>query len=290
MSTIILPDNRTLAYAEYGDPQGVPVFYFHGTPGSRISNSKDRTPAHLGVRIICTDRPGYGDSTFQQKRRLLDWPKDIGALADTLKIDTFPVIGVSGGGPHALACAYVMPERVKAVGVVSGVGPPGSFESMKDTPFWSWLAFTLGRYLPWPVWYRVFSRIYRDAAADPSKAIDHDRDSRTARDNEVFDRPDIRETCIRSDLEAFKHGLPAFAWDAWLITHPFGFKLEDINVPVHIWHGTEDNAIPMSMANYMEKKIPKSKLTICEGEGHTLVIPRWEEILTTVKQVSIEGL
>ncbi len=98
--TLTLRDGRTLGYAEYGDPRGTPVFLCHGTPGSRLDRHPDETIAtSLGVRLIVPDRPGYGLSSFQTGRSLLDWPADLDQLADSLGIGRFAVVGVSGGDP-----------------------------------------------------------------------------------------------------------------------------------------------------------------------------------------------
>ena len=281
-----LADGRTLGYAEYGDPHGTPVFFIHGSPGSRLFRPPDEVTKRLGVRLICAERPGYGDSTFQPNRRILDWSNDIVSLADALKLDSFAVIGHSGGGPHALACAYAMPERVKAAAIVAGAGPvdaPGATEGMTSL---NWFAFKFGQYLPWSVGYAITRRIFREVAADPTKAIDRDKDTRPLVDNEILDTPEIRELCIQSDLEAYRHGLLAFAWDVRLITRPWGLPWDEIKVPVHLWHGTADNSTTMAMARYMAQKIPNGKLTVCDGEGHMLLIPHWQEILNTLKQTS----
>lgn len=281
-----LPDDRDLGYAEYGDPHGIPVFFIHGTPGSRLFHPPDDVTKRLGVRLVCAERPGYGDSTFQPNRRLLDWAKDIASLADALKFDRFAVVGHSGGGPHTLACAHALPERITAAGIVAGAGPvntPGATDGMTAL---NRFAFKYGQYLPWLVSYAITRNVFREVAADPSKAIDRDRESRPPVDNEIMDTPEIRELCIRSDMESYRHGLLAFAWDIRLITRPWGFKLEEIKAPVHLWHGTEDNSTTLAMAHFMAEKIPNGKLTVCEGEGHMLLIPRWEEILTTVIQLS----
>src|SRR5215471_20729905 len=121
---ISLRDGRKLGYAEYGDPAGKPIFFFHGLPGSRLQRHPDGSIAiELGARIIAIDRPGYGLSDFQQGRTLLDWPDDVAQLADSLQIDQFAAIGLSGGGPYLLACAYSIPERINSATVVSGMGP-----------------------------------------------------------------------------------------------------------------------------------------------------------------------
>ncbi len=140
-----LPDGRELAYAEYGDVTGRPVFFFHGAPGSRLFHPPDDVTRGAGVRLICVDRPGYGGSTFQPDRRILDWPKDVAALADRLGLDAFAVTGHSAGSPHTLACAYCLPDRVKAAAILCGVGPVEAPGATENTTFLNALAFKIGR-------------------------------------------------------------------------------------------------------------------------------------------------
>lgn len=277
-----LPDGRELAYEEYGSPQGRPVFFFHGTPGSRIFRPPDEVTRRLGVRLLCVDRPGYGCSTFQPGRRILDWPEDIKKLADALEIPVFAVAGHSGGGPYALACAYRLRERVNAAAVLSGAGPvgaPGAAEGL--TPLHR-LAFALGRYMPWSLTRSLVWLFFRKAAADPATAIDTDARDRSAADDEVLKLPGVRENCIQSDIEAYRQGLTGFAWEVSLITRPWGFQLEEIQVPVHIWHGTADDFTTTRMARSLAERIPHSKISIYQDEGHMLLIPRWEEILSSL--------
>lgn len=131
---IKLPDGRSLAFSAYGDPGGNPILFFHGWPGARLQGRLTDQPAkRLGLRVIAPDRPGFGHSDFQRNRQILYWPDDVGHLADSLGIDKFSVIGLSGGAPYAFACAYKHPNRINSVGVVSGVGPsdvPGSDENI----------------------------------------------------------------------------------------------------------------------------------------------------------------
>lgn len=134
---IKLPDGRRLAYAEYGDANGRAVFLFHGLPGSRLSwGLLPGDPIPAGLRIIAPDRPGYGRSDSKPHRTLLDWAEDVEQLADGLGIAEFAIVGVSGGGPGALACAWKIPNRVTSVGIVSSPAPtdaPGVFEGMSKT-------------------------------------------------------------------------------------------------------------------------------------------------------------
>jgi pimeloyl-ACP methyl ester carboxylesterase len=278
-NTIIMKDGRTLGYAEYGVPRGRPVFFFHGTPGSRTFHPKDEITAQLGVRLITTDRPGYSQSTFQMNRRLLDWPGDVAQLADALGISRFAVIGHSGGGPHALACAYALPERITMAATLSGAGPietPGATADMMPI---NAFGFKFGRYFPWFFGRLLTKNIYHERITDPATAFDNDK-SRPPADQAIMDRPAIREMCINSEVDAFLHGSQGMAWDIRLITRPWGFSLEKIQVPVRLWHGTADNVTSICMARYMTEKIPLSQLTVCPDEGHMLLIPHWEEILT----------
>ncbi len=144
--TITLVDGRRLGWAEFGDPQGLPLFYFHGFPASRLEGKLIEAAAlRNGIRVIASDRPGYGISDFQPRRRLLDWPCDVKALADRLSIDRFMILGVSGGGPYALACAHAMAPRLRAVGVVCGLGPVFEPWARSSLPWPTRLGFGLAR-------------------------------------------------------------------------------------------------------------------------------------------------
>ena len=124
VSMVQLRDGRSLAWAEYGDPSGKPVLYFHGFPGSRIEPALGADDlARTEARLIAIDRPGFGGSTFQPGRRLLDWPNDVASFADSLALDRFACMGVSGGGPYVLACALRLGERLTRAAIVCGVGP-----------------------------------------------------------------------------------------------------------------------------------------------------------------------
>ena len=282
ISTIRLPSSRILAYAEYGDPRGAPLFLFHGAPGSRIFHPPDDITMRLGVRLICVDRPGYGGSTFQPGRRILDWPADIAHLADSLGLARFAVAGHSGGGPHTLACAYALPDRVRAAAVLSGAGPadaPGLTEGMTVL---NRLGFQFGRYVHWPVWRVLVWWFYRQKAANPTRALEENIGKRARADDEVLADPYARTNCIESETEGYRQGLRGFAWDARLLTRPWGFALGEIRVPVFLWHGTADDTTAIEMGRYMAKQIPNCRATFCEGEAHLLLFPHWEEILTAL--------
>jgi pimeloyl-ACP methyl ester carboxylesterase len=278
-----LPDGRQLAYAEYGDTAGRPVFFFHGAPGSRLFRPPEDVTRKMGIRLICVDRPGYGESTFQPKRKLLDWPKDVASLADAMGISEFQVVGHSAGSPHALACAYGLPERVRGAAVVCGVGPVDAPGATEETTFINRLGFQFGRYAPWPLVRGMVWVFFHKQVDDPAHAIDMDQRGRVPADDEVLKIPGVRENCIASDLEAYRQGIQGYAWDVNLIIRPWGFSLEQIRVPVGFWHGTADNFTSVHMARYMADKIPNAKAFIHDGEGHMLLIPHWGEILNDLR-------
>jgi pimeloyl-ACP methyl ester carboxylesterase len=123
-NNLSLSDGRKLGFAEFGEMQGKPVFYFHGFPGSRLeARLAEKISRDSHIRFIGIDRPGFGVSGFKPKRTLLDWPDDVIELADALGIDRFSTLGVSGGGPFAAACAHQIPDRLISVGIVCGMGP-----------------------------------------------------------------------------------------------------------------------------------------------------------------------
>jgi pimeloyl-ACP methyl ester carboxylesterase len=279
MSRITLNDGRTLGYEEFGLLNGSPLFFFHGSPGSRFFHPPDEITKQLGIHLVCIDRPGYGQSTFQSGRSLLDWPNDISSLADKLGIECFSVAGHSGGGPYVLSCAYALPKRIAAGVVVSGAGPINSPYSTRGMNLKNRFGLLIGGVLPWPLWRLLIWIFYHSRAKDPSSAIDRASGKRPQADEELIHQPSIRETCIFSEVEAFKPGLRGLAWDTRLLTRPWGFNLGEIRIPIHLWHGTADDQAPISMAKNLAKQISSSSIHILENEAHLSIFPHWEEIL-----------
>jgi pimeloyl-ACP methyl ester carboxylesterase len=279
MMEIKLSDNRILAYAEYGNPRGKPLFLFHGMPGSRVFHPTDEITSKLDVRLITVDRPGYGLSTFQPNRRIVDWPKDVAQLADHLEIDQFAVAGHSGGGPYAAACAYALPKRVTAAALICGAGPIDSAGAVEHMEGLYQFGFRFGRYFPWVFWQLLTWYFYRDGHRQPEKVMERDAATRPRADAELWKIDSIREVCYASTVEALRHGTKGYAWEARLLTRPWNLPLEKIRIPVTLWHGTRDRTTPIQMAKYLADQIPNSKLYICEKEAHLLIFPHWEEIL-----------
>lgn len=276
--TLWLRDGRSLGYAEYGTPDGEPGFYFHGHPGSRLeAQFADAAAADAGVRIIAIDRPGYGLSDFQPHRTILDWPRDVVDAADQLQLTRFSVLGASGGGPYALACAHEIPERITRVGVVSGVGPyaPGSTRGMR---WQNRIGFQLGA--RFPVLARLIMRsMERQLRRRPERTLDAIAQAMSAVDAEIVRRPEVREVLAADITEAFRQGSWGAALDVVLLGRPWGFPLEAIKSNVFLWQGDADTLVPRAMGRHMATRIPNCHATFFPGEGHLLVVNHMSEIV-----------
>lgn len=281
--TLRLDDGRLLGYAIYGDPEGRPVFYFHGFPGSRLeARLADGIAARLHVRLIALDRPGFGLSDFHPRRTILGWPDDVVTLADALGIRRFAAVGVSGGGPYAAACALRIPQRVSAVSIVCGLGPletPGSTDRMiRNNQF----TFFLGHRLPWLA--RIFFwRIVCQVRRDPEGMLGRMIGALPDPDKAVLAKPEVKTVLTDNVVEAFRSGSRGAACELLLLTRPWGFLLKDIAVRVNLWHGEQDVSVPPSMGRYQARAIPNCRAVFYAGEGHfSLVINHMEEILSGV--------
>jgi pimeloyl-ACP methyl ester carboxylesterase len=277
--TIRLQDDRLLAFSQYGDLNGKPVFFFHGTPGSRFFHPPDSITLKNGVRLITVDRPGYGQSTFQPDREILDWPKDILQLAENLKLQNFYLAGHSGGGPFVLACAKALQGRVISSTIVSSIGPVEVISRIKGFSTINRFGLIFGRHIPWWIWKKLILSLFHSRSQDPLEEIIRQKSNRPLVDNLLMNDPYIRNICVKSELEAFKPGLVGLAWDIRLLTRPWGFRLEDIKVPVWIWHGSDDNQVPLSMAKYIADQILSCTTRFISGEAHLMLFKYWEDIL-----------
>lgn len=280
--TIRLPDGRLLAYAEYGHPKGKPVFYFHGLPGSRLQPKlAGSAAARPGVRIIAFDRPGFGLSDFQPARKIGDWPADVTAAADSLGIDRFAVMGVSGGGPYAAACALMIPQRLTAAAIVSGIGPTGPPGATAGMRWQARLSILLASHSPRLARLLIW-RTARAARRNPARLLSHLTANASDADKAVLARPQVKAAMQEDLAEAFRRGGRGPAWEMVLYARPWGFRLEDISMEVLLWHGEKDLTVPPAMGRYQARAIPNCRATFCPTDGHFLIIDRREEIQTAL--------
>jgi pimeloyl-ACP methyl ester carboxylesterase len=278
--TIRLRDGRRLGFAEWGEPGGRPLLYFHGWPGSRVEGRLgDEAARGRGVRLIALDRPGMGLSDYQPRRTFVDWPNDVIQVAAALGLNRFAVLGISGGGPYAAACAWKLSEHLTGAGIVSCLAPldtPGAVAGMGRR---NRLSFQLVGRLA--ILRRVF---FAAMAASVSRSPDRllERGVEAAVDKKYLDRPDVRKILAGSLSEAFLSGSRGPAWEMGLYARPWGFRLEDIRAPVYLSHGEEDANAPVTMGRYLATVIPECQATYYPGEGHLHFVDRLPEILAAV--------
>ena len=274
---IKLGDGRLLGYAEYGSPEGQPIFYFHGFPSSRLDwqfFNDDKMLAELNVRVIAPDRPGYGLSDPKPGRKMIDWPEDVLELVDNLQIDEFAALGISGGGPYAASCAYGIGDRLVKSGIVCGMGPADS-PGMKDGASWT---------LPSkPSILRRFMLMLTSMGLqrDPDQFLSKSKETISKLDGQLLDQPELATIFINGMREAFRNGVGAANQEATLYTRPWGFNLGDITSEVYLWHGEQDLNVAVSVGHYVADAIPNCQATFLKEEGHfTLPYEHMHEILS----------
>jgi pimeloyl-ACP methyl ester carboxylesterase len=265
---ITLSDGRKLGFAEYGLPGAYPVFYFHGWPGSRLepqaTENREMPPA---ARIIAVDRPGYGLSDLQPKRTFSKWAGDVNELAARLHLKSFGVMGVSGGGPYALACAARLPEQVSVACVIAGMGPVDNPEALKGMVALNRWMLGLARTAPWLA--RTLVGFGLDRMQHSDEFLSPYITSRLPpSDKAVLQKQGIKEALVRNWHEAFRNGTEGALVDGALFAHRWDFSLSEIKVPVRLWHGEADIIVPGAMTRQIAAGIADCRATFLPDEGH----------------------
>jgi len=284
--SITLSDRRILGYAEYGDSNGYPIFYFHGGQESRLSSMfMDSTAKRLNIRIISPDRPGIGLSTFQVDRKFLDWGSDIAQLADSLEIKHYSIFGLSGGAPHVLACICNDSSRIENASIISGATPYNYTGTLKGM----WFPIKL---IHW------FARMKRDKHL--RKFIKNDFESlvnkpgkRMKQFQKLLPKPDKRLMInnpeygwdfIKGSIESYRQGIEGIVQEWKLYVSDWQMELNKIHFPITLWYGSEDKMAPTHRGNYYNKELPNSTLKLIANEGHfSLIRNHLEAILTDLK-------
>ena len=274
-----LRDGRRLAYTEWGDPDGVPIIHQHGMPGSRLEHEAEPDfYRSLAVRVITPDRPGYGLSDPHPHRGLLDWPSDVEELADSLGIHRFGITALSGGGIYALACAAVIPNRLIDV-VVTGCPAPMQRRGALDGMRFSTLAgIWLGREAPWllEAGATLLAGLIR---RHPRFFVEQANRDKPPADRRWLSMPSVAAGAVDTLREALRSGAWGYVQDIRVLAGRWGFALEDIRVPVQLWHGDQDTVIPLHHSQFLASVIPGASLRICRGEAHMLLWNHLAEIL-----------
>lgn len=284
---IAVGEGRQISFAEFGNPQGRAVFWLHGTPGARrqIPTEARTFAARKNIRLIGIDRPGIGSSTPYQYENVLGFTDDLRTVADTLGINRFAVIGLSGGGPYTLAAAAAMPDRVVMAAVLGGVAPligedgisSGLMELAKivrpvievaDTPI-RWVAGSLMKLIA----------PFGSPALDLYARISPDGD------RNLLSRPEFKAMFLDDLLNGSRRQLAAPFADIVVFARDWGFRLEDITVPVRWWHGDADHIVPYAHGQHAVARIADAEMYTLPGESHLAGLGVPEDILTKILEV-----
>jgi pimeloyl-ACP methyl ester carboxylesterase len=268
-SRITLADGRQLAYAEFGAAGGHPVLYFHGSPSSRLEPlliGDDRL-SRLGLRVIAPDRPGMGGSDFQPGRGFSDWPRDVSALADALGLGQFSALGNSGGGPYVGSCAARIPERLTSAVIVSGGWRMDWPEARDNMPFVNRLAMTLAGKAP-PVLRLLLKAMAATAGGEREKELAQLKKRVPAADYAAFAEPGRVEAFGQAMRECVRQGTKGAAWDMGLYVREFDFRMDEIKMPLKLFHGGRDANAPVALARRVASEVPSARLVIYEDEAH----------------------
>ena len=290
-------DGRSVTMESWGRPDGMPIFLLHGTPGCR-TGPRPRTSVlyRLGVRLICYDRPGYGMSGRHRGRTVADAAADVGAIADELGIDSFGVVGRSGGGPHALACAARLGERVQSTAVLVGLAP-------SDAEDLNWFDGMTGFNV------KEYTRADNGLAAveaklvalanqvrnDPESLLESLLPELTAPDRRVVDDVAIRRLLTETYAEALRDSADGWIDDVLAMRQPWEVDLSSITSPVLLWHGADDVFSPVEHTYWLARQIPTSIVKVQSGAAHfsaVEILPRvlaWVKGTRTSAELQVQG-
>lgn len=268
---------RTLETAEGGDPAGIPVVVHHGTPGAAVLHPDwEPLAAAAGLRLVTYSRPGYGRSTRDAGRNFASAAADTAALADALGIGRFLTWGYSGGGPHALACAALLPERVVAVAVLASVAPYGA----PGLDFMDGMAE--GNVEEFGLALEGGEQAIRPATDEQAAAV-------RSIDVEAFaesmapyvtpaDAEELRGPIAATLLRGFQHGT-SVSTDGWIdddlaAVAPWGFAVEQVRVPAMLWQGRLDAMVPFGHGRWLADRIPGVEAHLTDDDGHLSLLTR----------------
>ena len=289
-ATLTLPDGRSLAWYDLGDPEGVPLVYTTGTPSSGLGGAiYDAAAKRAGVRLLSVDKPGYGHSSYDPRRSLLRYADDVRVLVDHLGLGRFAVAGESGGGPHVLAKAYALADRVTVTVVLAGMGPGNEswvregMKPMNKRLFW------LAQRTPWLLRIAMAGMARSMSTEERRQAfVAKQLKAQPAADARVLENhPEVLELFGFGAAGAFREGGRGAAQELAVFARPWGFAIEDVRTHVELWHGTEDVNVPVAVAREVARRLPDCTAHIVEGAGHALAIEHVDEIFASVVAAAV---
>jgi pimeloyl-ACP methyl ester carboxylesterase len=270
---------RDVGIYEYGDPDGQPVIALHGTPASGAGFAwADGAALEHNVYLVAPDRPAIGYSTRVPLSCAADYASELTATADALGLDTFSILGYSGGAPYALATAHAAPQRVQAVAVVAGAGQVGEWATAHDFA-------PSDRRMTWLAQHhRALARAALTVANGtarfaPRIAVRSASAELSPRDREVMANFSSPQAALALFTQAFLRTADGVIDDYIITARPWGFPVEDVHVPVQIWHGTDDPLVPLAHGQALAARLPDARVRTWPGEGHLAIIPHISEVL-----------
>ncbi|MPY56894.1 alpha/beta fold hydrolase [Streptomyces spongiae] len=279
-------DERELVFNSWGDPQGHPVFLLHGTPGSHQGpRPRSMVLYQLGIHLIAYDRPGYGGSTRSPGRQVVDAAADVEDIADHLRIDEFSVVGRSGGGPHALACATKLSHRVRSAAVLVSLAPPDApgldwFEGMTESNVREYRNARENLTL-------LKSTLVQNAdamRADPMALLKNLDGEMPDVDRQVVADAGIRRMLHKNFMAGIKEGADGWIDDAVAFSIPWGFDPTEITVPTLLWHGEDDVFSPVEHFRWLARRIPRATVVLEPSAAHFAAVPVLPKVLGWLRE------
>jgi pimeloyl-ACP methyl ester carboxylesterase len=278
--TVPTPDGRVLMLELGGDPGGLPILAHNGTPNTRhLYGPWLEDAAQHGIRLIGYDRPGYGGSTPQPGRTVADCADDVRAIARALDIERMAVWGASGGGPHALACAALLPDLVAAAAAICSIAPYG----VPDLDYFAGMGQSNADDI------RLY---FSDPAAARAKSHQDRLDMLGTTAEQLTEGWEtllspVDAAAASGDLAAFLvHGFQdglATSDEGWWedgVAHlePWGFDFDAITIPVQVWHGRQDQFVPFQHGEWLAAHVPGVEAHLSESDGHVTLFHRIPEV------------
>jgi pimeloyl-ACP methyl ester carboxylesterase len=268
------PDGRTIRAFDGGDPEGAPFIFHHGTPlCGRLPARVVRDAAAHGLRVITYDRPGYGQSSRHPGLRVGSSALDTQAVADHFELGRFATAGESGGGPHVLAGAALLPDRVVAAAVVAGDAPFDAegldwFAGMGDLNIEERDVMEQGE--------EVYHAYLREQAAELAGSTPDELRQAMASLLSPVDGAALTGDVIThmhaTMIEALANGVEGWADESAAIYQPWGFDVSSIDLPVRIWHGEHDRFVPVGHGRWLAQHIPGARFDLRPDDGHVSLI------------------
>lgn len=287
--TFVLPDGRHLGFAAYGPETGFPVLGFHGIPGSRLQHlPDDGIFAEYPIRLMILDRPGVGLSTPCSLRPIRAWAEDVRHFCHGLQLEQVGVIGVSGGGPYALACARLLPELVRHISLVSALGPVSERLFANCLPFPLPGLFSLALRHP-RLTQRLLELRLKKMPASPAEMVDALHIRLSPADMYLLQQPAIAAMLWQDVQESLRQGAAALVHELAVQKMDWGFELGVMAMPLHLYHGTEDWLVAPQTASALHARLPGSRLHWIEGGGHFMIFEQIRVIFNQILQDVARG-